>query len=71
MEKEYYIDRVKNSHSVYDKVEELALIARLPITVSGYNLKYGFSNMKRDLNTYYYQKDSKTVFIFLKILRLG
>lgn len=66
MEKEYYIDHVKNNHSVYDKLEELAQIAGLPITFSGSNLKYGFSNMKKSQNTYYYQKDSRSIFIFLE-----
>lgn len=66
MEKEYYIDRKINKNSLYDKVEELAFAANLPITYSNYNFKYGFSDMKRSKNVYYYQEYSKSIFIFLE-----
>lgn len=70
MEKEHYIDQVKNSSSIYAKVEELAILADLPITIEGNRIKYGFDAMKREENTYYYKNDSKSVFIFLDDARV-
>lgn len=64
MEKEYYIDHVKNTHSLYAKLEELANISGLPIIVEDSNIKYGQSDMKKDASTYYYKNDAKTIFIF-------
>lgn len=66
MKKEQYIDQIKSIHSLYNKLEELVNISRLPITIESFNLKYNLMDMKRVGNTYYYRKDSKSVLCFLK-----
>lgn len=65
MEKEYYINHVKSRSSLYNKIEELAKIAGLPITVDGLNIKYDSKDMQRERDTYYYKKNSKNIFIFI------
>lgn len=65
MEREYYIDHIRNNRSIYNKLEELAVIANEPITVEGLKIKYNNIDMKRDRDNYYYQIGDKTIFIYL------